>query len=350
MNFQSKVNRLTKRECEVLVLFAEGLATEEIAKKLVIEKSSVRSHLHHIYTKLDLLDLPPRVRVFALRDDYSQLAREALRDAKPDPKVEILDPVPVEVDAVIDQDENSIKALVVTTPPPVSPMSRRGISIPCFGMILLGLAGVTAIWLFLLGGAQAAQALLASPTPSSTATFTPPATYTPSSTNAVTETLTPTGTFTATSTPTETVTSSPRSTATLALGPVYELGDWHKEGDLWFRLFSYEVDWEGIYVLVEMWNRSSQTVYFHWETMQNTFLRDNQGNRYEIDSRFEFKDDDEIVPANTRKFIGAAPYDDQWTNWFDPEYLFSQGVTDLFFTLEYFSVIEKATWRIPVGN
>ena len=42
---------LTDREIEVLRLAGTGLTRGQIAKKLVISESTVRSHLEHIYTK-----------------------------------------------------------------------------------------------------------------------------------------------------------------------------------------------------------------------------------------------------------------------------------------------------------
>lgn len=43
---------LTPRECEVMRCVADGLSNEEIAKVLVVERSTVRKHLEHIYDKL----------------------------------------------------------------------------------------------------------------------------------------------------------------------------------------------------------------------------------------------------------------------------------------------------------
>jgi DNA-binding CsgD family transcriptional regulator len=45
-------DRLTRRECEVLLWVADGLSNAEIARVLVVERSTVRKHLEHIYEKL----------------------------------------------------------------------------------------------------------------------------------------------------------------------------------------------------------------------------------------------------------------------------------------------------------
>lgn len=43
---------LTPREREVLDLLAEGLSQDEIATSLGCERRTVRSHCHHLYSKL----------------------------------------------------------------------------------------------------------------------------------------------------------------------------------------------------------------------------------------------------------------------------------------------------------
>ena len=43
---------LTPRECEVMLRVADGLSNAEIASALVVERSTVRKHLEHVYEKL----------------------------------------------------------------------------------------------------------------------------------------------------------------------------------------------------------------------------------------------------------------------------------------------------------
>ena len=50
---QAPGSMLTKRETELLPLLAEGLSDKEIAAKLHISPETVKTHLQHIYRKLD---------------------------------------------------------------------------------------------------------------------------------------------------------------------------------------------------------------------------------------------------------------------------------------------------------
>ena len=52
----AKLNSLTQRELEVLKAVARGLSNSEMADELFISETTVKTHLAHILTKLDLRD------------------------------------------------------------------------------------------------------------------------------------------------------------------------------------------------------------------------------------------------------------------------------------------------------
>lgn len=55
-------NGLTIRETEILSLMSQGFDNEEIAKKLIIGITTVKTHLMHIFLKLGLKYVPPHVQ------------------------------------------------------------------------------------------------------------------------------------------------------------------------------------------------------------------------------------------------------------------------------------------------
>lgn len=69
---RSKENQLSKRETEVLRLFAEGFSNQEIADKLFISIRTVESHKNHIMQRLELKSSVDLVK-FAIRNNLINL-------------------------------------------------------------------------------------------------------------------------------------------------------------------------------------------------------------------------------------------------------------------------------------
>jgi len=78
---RAKLADLTPREREVLELVAGGLSNREIAKELVIEDTTVRSHIRRILMKLDLRDRV-QIVIFAYETGVNRPAG-ATNTAKP---------------------------------------------------------------------------------------------------------------------------------------------------------------------------------------------------------------------------------------------------------------------------
>lgn len=69
-------DQLTEREVEVLRLIAHGLSNQEIADHLVIGLPTVRSHVSHILSKLNLVNRSQAI-LYALRNHIASLHDEA---------------------------------------------------------------------------------------------------------------------------------------------------------------------------------------------------------------------------------------------------------------------------------
>ena len=77
----SKYNpEMTIRELEILKLLSDGLKDHQIAKKLFVEPTTIKTHVHNIYSKLSLDFEKGHKRVVAAQK-YIQLKEQKLLKA-----------------------------------------------------------------------------------------------------------------------------------------------------------------------------------------------------------------------------------------------------------------------------
>lgn len=67
-----KINKLTKREYEVLTLIAEGLNNKDIAAKIFISEKTVKNHVSNIFKKLKINDRV-QAAIFAYKNNIKEL-------------------------------------------------------------------------------------------------------------------------------------------------------------------------------------------------------------------------------------------------------------------------------------
>ena len=78
-NRGASLAQLTEREREVLTLIGEGHTNTEIARKLFVGEGTVKTHINHAFSKLDLRDRAAAV-IFAYENDL--VGGEPTTDAK----------------------------------------------------------------------------------------------------------------------------------------------------------------------------------------------------------------------------------------------------------------------------
>jgi len=303
------LSQLSPQQLEVLKRVCQGYRYQAIADELYISLSTVKSHMAAVYNKLELTHLIRDERMYQIRSVYCPLLQEleeTPQHEQPVPKSEpeiVSAPITPEVEEIIMSDETAIIAFRDAPPIPIPTPSKekrklRGRGCLRFGVVLFILA------ILIVGGFFAWQFFQSGSIPQ----------IFPSS--------------------------------------AYEIGEWHKEGDLWIRLVDYKIDTYDrteVYFYIEMWNQSNQDVLFSWMPAQNLTLKDNTGKRYDLDNfSVRSKPEDEILTAQSRMMLETFP--SSYTAGYKADQLFSQNVTELILTIEYLSMIDKVTFRIPINK
>jgi DNA-binding NarL/FixJ family response regulator len=84
---------LTARERQVLTLLAQGRTNAEIARDLGVGEGTVKTHINHVFSKLDLRDRPAAM-IFAF--DHNLSAAPNRRSQAERPRLQFQDPIVVE--------------------------------------------------------------------------------------------------------------------------------------------------------------------------------------------------------------------------------------------------------------
>ncbi|MDK2981127.1 MAG: hypothetical protein PWQ55_1474 [Chloroflexota bacterium] len=357
---KDRFQTLSKREKEVLQLICQHNSYDQISEKLFISRKTVKSHMSHIYDKLDLDYLIRDERILQIHNIYCPLFSEEKQTKKQPKNAQIVpiepepepEPITPEEEAVIDADE---MALITYKPITVTTGGKKNVDKPkkkhgCFKYIfgfILGVActiGAWQGWLYVkeipvvVSIIEIINPDFIQEPEGEAATMEIP--YTEAEAN---PTVAPTA-KSAEKIDIPVTEASETTPQTTNFENVTELNDWYKQNDVWLRMFDYKIMGNLINIDFEMWNKSGQDLYFSWSPEANFYMVDNQGNRYDV--IYSHSNNEELVNEGRKELWNNSNHAVQYEN--DP--MFAPDVTDLYITVEYLSRIEKAVFHIPVGK
>jgi len=345
--------KLTEREIDVLRLFCQHKNYQEIAETFVLTEGTIRTHMFNIYTKLEFDDLDRDERVLKIHNDYCPLLQKQSDQQPAEPEIGRIDEAP-------DPDHTSLdREGVAEETPNIELISKKEKQV----------------------NDKTPENESISPDEEQFSDETPdPEPISPKEAKMVDEDEMAVMTYRSrrkTGGRKEMGTTKKRKSITIMIALIlgalimigawytwqnifkempivqsilpksisntgaYEIGEWHQEGELWFRVYEVDIA-DPLNIYFEIWNKSPDDIYFTWTTQQNISLSDNTGGSYDITEAFRYKEENVNLPSGTRYDLGRVNY------WPDP--LYEPNVSELLFSIEYFSRFEKATWRIPVNK
>jgi hypothetical protein len=155
-----------------------------------------------------------------------------------------------------------------------------------------------------------------------------------------------------TDTPFPTLTLAPTSTpqADTPAGSILELGEWWMEDGVWLRVADFRVDVQSsLWIDLEIWNKTGQTLMFSWHPSGNFMLVDNTGHSYPLYSTFSggttmntIFEVDELDRVDFHQYATSLQYQD--------DYIFNSNVRELILTVTGFSRIDQAQFRLEVNK
>jgi len=308
-NHHKKLATLSHRQKEVLQLLCQGKQYNEIAEALVIEKSTVKAHMAGIYEKLGLIELKRDDRIFQIKSIYCPLLQKEenpeIIDVPYEDNVYGSEPEEItpELDEMVSSDEKAIikfEGEYVTMPTRLnqgkgsfSGVRRFFSTFLAFIILVVIIGGGLFVWQNFFGGPEII--------------------------------------------PSEMIQKE-----------YYDVGEWVKQGNVWLRIKDYNIEKSGlIEIKVEIWNKSSNQLLFSYNPGISFKMTDNTGHSYKLSSPFDSSSmANEIIDAQDVRKINF-PTTVSTVGFYDGA-VFSADVTDLYLTVEEFSVFKSVKFVIPI--
>ena len=128
----------------------------------------------------------------------------------------------------------------------------------------------------------------------------------------------------------------------------YDVGEWVKEGDIWARIKEYDIDSIGVMdIKIEVWNKTPNELLFSYDPGISFSMTDNTGHSYELSGPFDISaldiqiiDSQDVENIRYKATAATVAYYDQA--------IFSADVTELYLTMDEFSVFNNVKFLIPI--
>jgi hypothetical protein len=257
---------LTDREKEVFRLVCQHKSYQQIADELFIGKSTVKTHMHNVYTKLGIDDLERDKRILKIHQVFSPLFKKKSETKRETRALQVIDltpepePLAPEKEKIIDGDES---ALITYSPEKkkrgkekMTTKKKRG----CTKFIIILFLGV----LLTLGAIYGWQIVRDYPLVASIIQMINPDAVIESGPSAPSSN----GSSTSESSNAESIIQSILP-STHKSGDMYEMDEWVKQDNVWIRLYDYEVSGNFVRFNFEIWNKTGQEIFFSWSPPQN---------------------------------------------------------------------------------
>ena len=318
-NPYKKLASLSPRQREVLKLLCQGKQYKEIAEVLFIQKSTVKAHMAGVYEKLGLIELKRDERIFQIKSIFCPILqgeeKPVIIDVSYEDIVEESEPEEIspELDEMVSSDEKAIikfegEKIVMSTRPNEGKGKRSGVKrffrtvFVLIILVMIGFGGLY-IWQIFFGGSELIPQGIGQPD------------------------VIPQGIF---------------------QKEYYGVDEWVKQGNVWLRIKDYDIDNMGlIKINIEIWNKSPNKLLFSYNPGISFTMADNTGHRYKLSGPYDISamdnqiiDSQDVEKIRYKATAATVAYYDQA--------VFSTDVTDLYLTMDEFSVFNSVKFIIPI--